>query len=428
MNRKLSILSYIALFLLLIVVNSCDPTASTKFLPILTTNEITQITQNTAACGGNISSDGGFEVTARGVCWSLKPNPTVDDNLTKSAAGTGMFICSISNLIADTTYYVRAYATNKDGTAYGLQITFKTLKALLPALTTAELTDITTSSAITGGNITYDGGSPVTARGVCWSITANPTITNDKTFDGNGIGIYSSNLTNLTTGSTYYIKAYASNSVGTAYGLQCIFKTLSVPHITTLPVAWNTTTAKSVGNIDYDGGSPVTARGICWSTSINPTISDNITTDGTGIGTFASNITSLTEKTTYYLRAYAINSIGTAYGDIKTFITYGYTSIVGSWHCSESTIYGSKNYLVDIDRKRTDTTQFLLSNFYNQGDNEFIYAHLNGSTLTISQQQIVNQIVKSGTGIVSSDFKTITFDCNIYDGSSEIKVHSVCSR
>ena len=105
-----------------------------------------------------------------------------------------------------------------------------------------------------------------------------------------------------------------------------------------------------------------------------------------------------------------------------------YTTIVGSWHCAESSVYGSRNYLADIDRKLSDTTQYLLSNFYNQGDNEFILAHLSGSSLTIVQQQIVAQTVKSGTGIVSKDFKTITFDYNIYDGSNEIKVHSVYSR
>lgn len=105
-----------------------------------------------------------------------------------------------------------------------------------------------------------------------------------------------------------------------------------------------------------------------------------------------------------------------------------YTSIVGSWHCAESSPYGSRNYLVDIDRKRTDTTQYLLSNFYNQDVNEFILAHLSGKTLTIAQQQIVALTVKSGTGLVSTDFKKIDFDYNMYDGSTEIKVHAIYTR
>ena len=105
-----------------------------------------------------------------------------------------------------------------------------------------------------------------------------------------------------------------------------------------------------------------------------------------------------------------------------------HTSIIGSWHCAESSAYGSRNYLVDIDRKRTDTTQYLMSNFYNQDVNEFILAHLSGKTLTITQQQILALTVKSGTGLVSNDFKRIDFDYNMYDWSSEINVHAIYTR
>ena len=105
-----------------------------------------------------------------------------------------------------------------------------------------------------------------------------------------------------------------------------------------------------------------------------------------------------------------------------------YSNIIGSWHCAESSPYGSRNYLVDIDRNRTDTTQYLLSNFYNQGDTDFIFAHMNGKNLTITQQQIVSLTVKSGTGLVSTDFKRIELDYNMFDGSTEIKVHAIYTR
>jgi uncharacterized protein (TIGR02145 family) len=320
-KSKLSILSFIVLLLVLTVTNSCDPTVSVKLLPVLTTNETTLITQNTVTSGGNISSDNGFEVTARGVCWSLKPNPTIKDSLTKDAAGTGAFTSSIKNLLADTTYYVRAYATNKDGTAYGLQITFKTLPTVLPGVTTTAATNITASTATSGGNVTFNGGSSVTTRGICWSITANPTITNDKTSDGSGSGIFTSNLSNLLTGTTYYVRAYAANSAGTAYGSQMTFKTLSVPTVTTTSVTSITTiTANSGGNVTSDGGTTVTARGVCWSTAINPTISNYITTDGSGLGTFTSNLSGLTDGVTYYVRAYATNKVGTTYGNQVSFV------------------------------------------------------------------------------------------------------------
>jgi uncharacterized protein (TIGR02145 family) len=321
-KSKLSILTVAALLLVLVFVNSCDTAVTPKFLPTLTTNEITQITQNTANSGGNITSDNGFEVTARGVCWSLNPNPTINDSLTKDAAGTGAFTSSIKNLLVDTTYYVRAYATNKDGTAYGLQVTFKTLPTVLPGLTTTTITDITASEAIGGGNVTFNGGSVIIARGICWSVTANPTITNDKTLDGNGSGIFTSNLTNLITGTTYYVRAYATNSAGTAYGSQITFKTLSIPTITTTAVtAITATTANIGGNITLDGGTPVTARGVCWSTATNPTILNFITTDGNGKGSFTSSLTGLTDGVTYYVRAYATNSVGTSYGNQVSFTT-----------------------------------------------------------------------------------------------------------
>jgi hypothetical protein len=91
---------------------------------------------------------------------------------------------------------------------------------------TNTLTGITTTTAISGGNITSDGGSPVTARGVCWATTPNPTITGNKTLDGTGTGAYTSNLTGLVTGTVYFIRAYATNSTGTSYGNQLIFMTL----------------------------------------------------------------------------------------------------------------------------------------------------------------------------------------------------------
>jgi len=220
---KKKILSHLQLFLIIGIViisnYSCDTTIEKpKQLAVLTTKTITDISFHNAVCGGIITSDNGLEVSARGVCWSLKPNPTINDSITINAAGTGEFTSNISNLIAETTYYVRAYATNKDGTSYGLQLIFKTLLTVLPTLTTTSVNNITESAASSGGNITSDGGSSITARGVCWSTTANPTISGSKTFDGAGVGTFTSSITALTASTTYYVRAYATNATGTAYG------------------------------------------------------------------------------------------------------------------------------------------------------------------------------------------------------------------
>ena len=212
----------------LMFITSCNTDDDLKSYPVLTTTVITKITQNTAMSGGFITSDGGLDVTARGVCWSLKPNPTINDSITKDAAGTGEFTSNVTNLIADTTYYLRAFATNRNGTAYGLQISFKTLVSTLPVLNTNEITDITISTANCGGNITYNGGSAVTARGVCWNTVAYPIVElNNKTTDGEGNGTFGSSITNLLPSTTYFIRAYATNNAGTGYGPQTSFRTLT---------------------------------------------------------------------------------------------------------------------------------------------------------------------------------------------------------
>src|SRR5690554_4082552 len=95
-------------------------------IPVLSTTAITDITQTTAKSGGNITSDGGATVTVRGVCWSTNQTPTISDNKTTDGTGAGNFVSSISGLTANTTYYVRAYATNSNGTAYGSAMSFTT--------------------------------------------------------------------------------------------------------------------------------------------------------------------------------------------------------------------------------------------------------------------------------------------------------------
>jgi hypothetical protein len=189
------------------------------------TSAISNITQISATSGGTITSDGGAAVTARGVCWSTTPNPTTSNNKTTDGSGIASFTSNLSSLTAGTTYYVRAYATNSAGTGYGIAVQFSTTGADLPILTTNAVTSITTNSAGCGGNVTSDGGSAVTSKGVCWSTISNPTISNNKTTDGSGTGTFISSLTSLARGTKYYIRAFATNSVGTAYGNEVTFTT-----------------------------------------------------------------------------------------------------------------------------------------------------------------------------------------------------------
>jgi hypothetical protein len=133
--------------------------------PVVTTANVSGITQTSVVSGGNVTNDGGAEVTARGVCWSTIQNPTTSSSKTVDGTGSGAFTSNISGLVANTNYYIRAYATNSEGTSYGNEVTFATNPILLATLTTAEVISITTMFAVSGGEITSDGGGTITTRG-----------------------------------------------------------------------------------------------------------------------------------------------------------------------------------------------------------------------------------------------------------------------
>jgi uncharacterized protein (TIGR02145 family) len=303
--------------------NDITITTTAILIATLTTNSATSITLTSAVSGGNITSDGGGAVISRGVCWAITANPTISNSKSIDGSGTGIFISNLTTLLSATTYHVRAYAVNSAGTAYGNDITFTTSSVAVPTLTTATISAITSTTATSGGNITADGGGAVTARGICWATTTGPTILSNTATSGTGTGIFVSNITALLPGTTYYVRAFATNSAGTGYGNELSFtSSLAIPTLTTTAVSGITiSAAASGGNITTDGGAAVTARGICWATTANPTILSSVTTNGTGTGVFTSNLTGLQSGTTYYLRAYATNSVGTAYGNQQTFRT-----------------------------------------------------------------------------------------------------------
>jgi hypothetical protein len=150
---------------------------------------------------------------------------TIANSLTINGSGFGSFLSQMTNLQSNQTYYVRAYAINSVGTAYGSQVSFTTLSNQLPSITTSTILNIARTSAQGGGNIIDDGGLFITQRGVCWSTIQNPTISNSRTINGTGIGSFSSSITALQAGTIYYVRAYATNALGTSYGIQSSFRT-----------------------------------------------------------------------------------------------------------------------------------------------------------------------------------------------------------
>lgn len=130
----------------------------------------------------------------------------------------------ISGLECGATYHYRVKATNAVNVAYSSDMAFSTQTALAQ-LTTSTVSSISSTSAVCGGNISADGGATVSAYGVCWNIAGTPTIADSKTTDGTGSGSFTSTLSGLAESTTYYVRAYATNSVGTAYGNEVSFTT-----------------------------------------------------------------------------------------------------------------------------------------------------------------------------------------------------------
>ena len=396
--------------------------------PAVTTNSVTSITSESAVCGGNVTSDGNGTVTARGVCWSTKQNPTINDNKTTDGNGIGSYNSNLSNLSDNTTYYVRAYATNEKGTSYGLQKSFTTLEEDpyeetisgeenghayvdlgLPSglkwatcnvgassskdygnyyawgeITTKtqyteensltwglDISELQSQGYIDGdGNLTSSHDAATANWGGDWrmpteeerrELVDNCTWTwiTHNGVDGckvtgpngnsiflpaagclSGLSLYNAGSHGYYWSSTpYESDAYYaydlyfySSSQSMDYGssrlnglsVRPVFgnDAITTPTVTTSSITYITSSSASCGgNITSDGNGTVTARGVCWSTSPNPTIYDNKTNNGSGIGSYNSNLSNLSDNTTYYVRAYATNEAGTAYGEEKIFTT-----------------------------------------------------------------------------------------------------------
>jgi hypothetical protein len=302
-------------------------TSDVRLDPKLGTAKVSNITSNSAVVQGFVVAQGdGF--TEKGICYDIAAGPTTAKSKTlyTGTLTSATFDVALAGLSYATQYYARAYAVGPTGTIYGEEMTFTTLP-VVPTLTTAAVTAVTGNSASGGGEVTVAGGADVTARGICWDIAANPTIAKSKTTNGEGIGAFTSAMTGLLGNKTYYVRAYATNSAGTGYGPEVTFKTdTDLPTVTTTAVtAITKVSAVSGGNVTYDGGGTISARGLCWSMNANPSVTDNVIAGGTGTGSFVSNLTGLTLYTTYHVRAYATNSKGTVYGSDIQFTTLANT-------------------------------------------------------------------------------------------------------
>jgi uncharacterized protein (TIGR02145 family) len=346
-------------------------------LPTISSQTVSVLSSSSAFGGGNITADGGSAVTQRGVCWNISPNPTIANNLTYDGSGMGNFNSTILPLTPNTTYYLRAYATNANGTSYGNQISFVTNTAnnsgSLPTISSDNIDFYKYFGLFSGGNITNDGGLAVTARGICWATGTTPNINYNRTNDGAGVGNFISRLDNLLPNTQYFVRAYATNDAGTAYGNSFAFNTSDFPElftdtfksITYCLLPFNGGTRVGINTVKYTqpiydiGFNDVKIRfpkhisssgyseyGIVWSKTINPKISGNkksiveelivqLPVNECGFSVIngvrlyypkyildsSITISNLEKGVEYFVRFYAKNSKGTIYSKNYNFNT-----------------------------------------------------------------------------------------------------------
>jgi uncharacterized protein (TIGR02145 family) len=367
-------------------------------IPTISTTTITGISATTAISGGNISSDGRAAITSRGICWTTAVNPTTAASKTVDGTGIGEFTSSIVGLTAGTTYHVRAYATNSVGTAYGADRSFSTLGGTPESITQPATNISATGATLNSTVIAHDISTTVTFEYGTSTSYGNTTTSTQSPVTGNNIINASADISGLIPGTTYHFRVKTVNSLGNTIGDDLTFTTATgIPSLTTSPVSNITkNSAISGGNIISDGGALITIRGLCYATSPNPTVNNDIILDVAGTGSFTSKLTCLSYATTYYVRAYAVNSIGTAYGDQLSF-----TTEINPLAFNPDLTYGS---VLDIEGNCYKTIQIgsqtwmaenLRTTHYNNGDlietttDSLNQSYLNDTTLYIAKYQWV---------------------------------------
>lgn len=298
--------------------NVIQVNTSAALPPSMSGSTVSNITRTSARFSGSVTSNQGALITEYGFCYGTTPNPTIAQSRIRYFGNVNtVFSGTASGLLPGTSYYVRTYAFNSaGGPSYSATSTyFNTLPIALPTVVTIGSSSASFTSVTLSGSVTDDGGANVFERGFYYTSTGIPNQSSPFIVaSGTGLGNYSVTLNGLNPNTVYNFVAYAKNATGTTLSTAVLnFRTLTPnpPTITTTSMSSITTNSfQSGGNILADGGAPIIQRGICWNTSGTPTMANNITNNGVGVGSFTSIANSLAPYTTYYVRAYAINSGG----------------------------------------------------------------------------------------------------------------------
>lgn len=290
-----------------------------KGVPKFNSSNVISFEAYLAKVSAFIVLDGGDPVSNRGFCFSKNPNPSlIDGTIISVGNGTLYYEATLLNLSPNQKYYVRPYASNNIGTAYGKQVEFTT--SVGPAkMGNVQVSSITSTSARFDATILSAEGGNLSRRGFVISKNTEPFLYNATVIEqGNGIGSFSYTIQNLEKSTTYYLKAFGVNENGVSHTNQIMFSTLGYPNVSTNIGASNLgyTNFTVQGTVNTDGGSPILERGFCLNTTGNPTVNENRIRVAGQLGSFQTSYNGLLAGRTYYYRAYAINEVGIAYGNV----------------------------------------------------------------------------------------------------------------
>jgi hypothetical protein len=309
--RKLNFLHMIVkvslLGLSLTILPCCDKGYD---LPVVMTLTASDIKASSAHLGGQIISDGGAEVTSRGVCWGTKPGPDVTDSRIKNGRGTGSYVCILTGLDQNTHYFARAYATNSEGIAYGEDVQFFTITGSKPEVEVIALTP-GYFGIFARVRIKNDGGLPITGKGICLSTYENPTV-NDIIYIADAgtpevSGFSLCYVEKLNPKTTYHLRAYAINASGISYGDDKSVTTLAVPEVSTDIVTEITNNSATIsGDVTSMGDAFGRIEiGVCYGTEQDPARFGHIVKSGTYVtGKFTCYLTNLASGKLYFVRTY----------------------------------------------------------------------------------------------------------------------------
>jgi hypothetical protein len=299
-------------------------------LATLNTLPATNVKTTTATLNGEILTDGSPKYSERGFVYSESSMPTLSSciqKITSTLTDSKTYSATVAGLTKGKTYYVRAYAINAGKEAYSTNEISFTPSDALPQVSTQAVTNIsrTAGKATFNGKIVDAGEPEYTERGFVYATTHNPMVESDTKVvaSGKGTGEFVANATGLVVGNTYYARAYATNTQGTAYGEEVVadFKAIA-PEVTTVSVDVKTnTSAYFIGKITNVGDPEYTERGFIYAKIQNPTLDDasvtKVTVAKTSSAQFEKQVTITDlDQTVFYVRAYAKSSAGVSYGAI----------------------------------------------------------------------------------------------------------------